>query len=291
MKRRFYIFSAFLLAAIVGVAGPKTKKVKVEYIYHLSANVSQEEAREIALQRAQAQAIADEFGSLVTQSSRIYVETDEENSNTDFLSIGGSELKGEWIETTEEPKFEFITDGNEIALKVRVSGVIREIEGTKVAFEAKILRNGTSDSSESDNYISGDDLYLAFKSPTSGYLAVYLIDADKQAFCLVPYGRQEDGFFTIKANERYIFFDPNNAKGVDKTAVDEIIVDTDKVKERNRILTIFSPNKFFKANDNQTDKELPRNLDYGEFQKWLSNLKRHDPEVSITEKAITINKE
>ena len=288
-------FSITLILALLSVtvcfAGPRTKKVRTEYTYYIPANVSPDAARDIAIQRAQAQAIADEFGSVVTQSSSVRIETSNENVNTDFLSIGGSELKGEWIETIGEPKLEYITDGKDLALRVEISGVIREIEGTKVPFEVKILRNGTSDAHESEVFKNGDDLYMSFRSPSGGYIAIYLIDAENQAFCLLPYQGQENGFFATKANRRYLFFHPDFVEGVEKDLVDEIVTDTSLSKERNRILTVFSPNKFFKAADRQTEKDVPRNLGYAEFQKWLANLKKRDVDVSIMETAITISKE
>ncbi len=280
-----------LLSVAGAFAGPRTKKVRVEYIYHIPANVSPDEAREIAIQRAQAQAIADEFGSVVTQSSSVRIEASNETVNTDFLSIGGSELKGEWIETIGEPHIEYITDGKDLALRVEISGVIREIEGTKVPFDVKILRNGTSDAHESEVFSNGDDLYMSFLAPSGGYIAIYLIDAGNQAYCLLPYQGQENGFFSTKANRRYLFFHPDFAEGVEKEMVDELVTDTSIGKERNRILTVFSPNKFFKAADRQTEEDVPRNLSYAEFQKWLANLKRRDVDVSIIETAITISEE
>ena len=286
---RYTICSILILSfSLVCLSAPKTKKVQAEYIYNVDSNISPEEAKQIALQRAQAQAIADEFGSLVTQQSQVVIETSDESSTTDFLSIGGSELKGEWIETIGTPQYEFITNGNDIALRVRVNGVIRELEGSKVPFDVKILRNGISNANESDFFKNNDDLFMAFSSPSAGYIAVYLIDAEKQAYCLLPYQNQETGFFQVKANHRYIFFHQEYAEGIDKNDVDEIITETSLAKERNRILTVFSPNKFFKATDNQTNSDLPRNLSYADFQKWLSNLKKHDAEVSIVEKSIVI---
>lgn len=286
---RVFIFILIALTAVDGIGGPRMKKVHSEYIYHIPDNVSPDEARLIAIQRAQAQAIADEFGSVVTQSSSIMIETSDEVTNTDYLSIGGSELKGEWIETVDGPEFEYITDGDNLALRVTISGIIREIEGTKVPFDVKVLKNGISKAHESDVFKNGDDMYISFNSPSSGYIAVYLIDAENQAYCLLPYQRQENGFFSVKANHRYVFFNPDYVYGIEKDYVDEIVTETKQIKERNRILTIFSPNKFFKASDVQTKNDVPRNLSYAEFQKWLSNLKRHDVEVSIIETAIVIS--
>ena len=58
---------------------------------------------------------------------------------------------------------------------------------------AKILRNGTEDRFESDNFKSGDDFYLSYQSSTKGYVAVYQIDDSKNAYCLLPYQSSQDG--------------------------------------------------------------------------------------------------
>lgn len=266
----------------------KTKKVSCDYIYHVPENMSSDEAKDIALTRAKAQAIADEFGILVTQTSTVTIDTQDDYSHTDFLSIGGSELKGEWIEDIEQPKFEFITDGENLAIKVRVHGNIREIEGSKVPFSVKILKNGTTDADETDRFISGDDLFLSFNSPLAGYLAVYLIDADNNAFCLIPYQAQSEGIFKAKANKRYLFFNPEYAEEVSHDIVDELILDTSREQERNRILTIFSPNKFYKGADEKIAADCPRSMPYSDFQKWLSGVKKKDKDLTVSEKAILI---
>ena len=260
----------FMLAVALaaGMAfGAKTRKVTAEYVYHIPDNVSADEARSIALQRAQAQAIADEFGTLVTQSSQISLENSDAGTHTDFLSIGGSELKGEWIETIGEPDFKYVTDGESMVLTVKVKGVIREIDGVSVPFDVKILRNATTDDAETDRFQTGDDMYLRLR----------------------PYQGQEDGLFRTKANKRYLFFHPDHADGVDRNIVDEFVLNTDKGRERNRILTIFSPNRFFKASDTKTQSDLPRSLGYADFQKWLAGVKKRDADLTVTERSIVIS--
>lgn len=288
-----YRLPAILVTIVIslcfsGIAEAKTKRVTTEYIYHLPDNISPDEAKSIAEQRAKAQAIADEFGTIVTQSSSVMIDNNDGVTTTDFLSIGGSELKGEWLENTAPPVFEYLTDGSAMALKVTVRGIIREIEGCKVPFDVKILRNGTTPGDEADRFVSGDEIYMSFNSPSSGYVAVYLIDAENIAYCLLPYQAQSNGYFEAKANKRYVFFHPDYAEGIGKESVDEFILDTSSARERNRILTVFSPNRFFKAADTKTDNSLPRSLPYLDFQKWLSDVKKKDTALSVTEKAIII---
>lgn len=288
------LFEKLIVLFIVLLAGihvyAKTVTVKVEYIYQLPENVTPEEAKSIALQRAQCQAIADEFGTIVSQTSTVRIDTYDSHTTTDFLSIGGSELKGEWLETIGIPEYEFVSDGGQIALKVKVEGRIRELEGSKVPFDIKILKNGVSDANEADHFCSGDDLYVSFNSPASGYLAIYLIDTENRAYCLLPYQSNDTGMFQTKANHRYLLFHSQYGEGAVKSSeIDEFTVDTSLPKERNRILTIFSPNRFFKAADNKTGVDLPRNLNYSDFQDWLSKVKKRDMDMSIAEKCIMIS--
>lgn len=287
LRTAFLIFIYILVCFNLAAAGVKT--VTATYIYQIPDNLSQDEAREIALHRAQAQAIADEYGTIVTQTTSTYIETYNDESSTDFLSIGGSELRGEWIETIGDPKYELITDGSMMGVRVEVKGKIREIEGNRVPFSVKLLRNGITDADENDRFVSGDGLYVSFNSPTSGFLAVYLIDSENRAFCLLPYQNQEDGIFNTKANKNYILFHPDYADGIGKEIVDELVLDTSQERERNRILTIFSPNRFYKAADKKISEEYPRSLSYKEFQKWLSEMKKRDTDLTISEKAILIN--
>ena len=77
----------------------KVKTVEGEYTYYAPENVTMEQAKRTALDRAMIQAIADEFGTIVTQQNATRVENQNGRSDIDFLSIGGSEVKGEWLET------------------------------------------------------------------------------------------------------------------------------------------------------------------------------------------------
>lgn len=284
----FITVISIIVVAPIEVQG-KITTVQTEYVYHLPENISIEEAKDLALQRAKIQAIADEFGTLVTQTSTTNIDILNGQTTTDFLSIGGSEVKGEWLETIGTPSYEIITDGSQMAIKVCVKGKVRETEGSKVPFDIKILRNGITQADESDKFMTGDSFFLSFSSPVSGYLAVYLIDSEKKAYCLLPYQSIETGNFLTKANKKYLFFHPGYAEGVESASVDEYILETSFKLERNRILAIFSPNKFFKANDYISAAELPRSLSYDDFQKWLSSIKKKDINMSIVEKAITIS--
>lgn len=268
----------------------RTKKVQTEYIYYAPENISLEEAKHIALERAKIQSIADEFGTIVSQTNTTMMGNLNGNSSIDFSSLGVSEVKGEWIETIGQPQFEINYEQNMLVVKVEVSGRIREIVSAVINLKAKILRNGTEDKFEADNFRNGDDLFLSFQAPKDGYLAVYLIDATRTAYCLLPYRMQREGIYSIEANRHYVFFSSNHSMGAEKSVVDEYVMTTDKTSEYNQIYIIYSPNSFTKAIDSGANVSLPRELPFEEFQKWLVGCRKFDKEMQVEKRDIMISK-
>lgn len=283
-------FCSLLLSVLLSSAvfAQKVKTVEAEYTYYAPENVTLEEAKRTALDRAMKQAIADEFGTIVEQSNATRVENKDGKTSLDFLSIGGSEVKGEWIETIGKPVYNIRYEENVLVVNCRVKGKAREIVTAQIDFKAKVLRNGTEDKFESDQFHSGDDLFLSFHSPVNGYLAVYLVDASNQAYCLLPYRGQTDGIYSIKANQRYLFFNIKEAPQAERPYVDEYVMTCSRSSEQNQIYVIFSPNQFVKAVDNQSNASLPRELKFEDFQKWLAKCRKHDKEMNLRMIPITI---
>lgn len=273
----------------IPVFSQKMKTVEGEYTYHAPENVTLEEAKLTALDRAKIQALADEFGTIVSQTNTTHIQNGNGKSDIDFLSIGGSEVKGEWIETTGEPQYHISYDQGMLVVKVTVKGKAREMVSAQIEICAKVLRNGTEDKFESDEFHDGDDLYLSFFSPVSGYLAVYLVDAEQKAFCLLPYQSQEDGIYKIKSNKRYLFFNRKEAEKEFTHLVDEYTMTCSKGTERNTIYIVFSPNAFAKACDNSVSESLPRELNYADFQKWITKQRKHDQNMMTRIFPITLN--
>jgi len=255
------------------------KTVEAEYIYHAPENVTLEEARRTALDRAKIQALADAFGTIVSQTNATHVQNRNGSSDVDFLSIGGSEVKGEWIETIGEPVYDISYEQGMLIVKVSVKGKAREIVSAQIDIKTKVLRNGTEDKFESDEFRDGDDLFLSFVSPVSGYLAVYLVDAEQKAYCLLPYRNQTDGIYKLKANRRYLFFNIKEAPQQERPYVDEYVMTCSRSSEQNQIYVIFSPYPFAKAADNASAETLPRELNFEEFQKWLVKCKIKDNQM------------
>ena len=272
------------------VLAQKTKTVEGEYTYHTPENVTLEQARRTALERAKIQALADEFGTIVSQTELSRVENVNGKSDINFLSFGGTEVKGEWIETIGEPIYNIRYEGDMLVISCSVKGKAREIVSAQIDFTAKVLRNGTEEKFESAEFRNGDDLYLLFQSPQKGYLAVYLVDADGQAFCLLPYRNQTEGIYPIKANQRYLFFNEKLAPREERSLVDEYVMTCERSSEHNQIYVIFSPKQFVKAVDGNADEGLPRHLSSDDFNKWLVKCRKQDKDMNLKVVSIIIEK-
>lgn len=268
----------------------KIKTVSGEYTYYVPENIDLEKAKQIALERVKVQLIADEFGTVVSQNNATTVKNSNGKSDIDFVSVGGSEVRGEWIETIGEPDFKPSFDNEQMIIKVHIKGKIREIVSADINFKALVLRNGTEDKYEDDTFKSGDDLFLSFTSPVSGYIVIYLVDNDGTAFCLLPYQNQEQGNVKINANERYVFFSEKLSPQNLKAYVDEYTMTCSHSQELNQIYVVFSPNTFVKAIDGKREDTLPRELSNEDFQKWLAKNRSKDKDMTYKKVSITIKK-
>ena len=288
MLSRWFLAVCFCIGVQAVAVAQKTERVTATYTYYAPEHVSIEEARRVALQRAQLQAIADAFGTIVTQSNATRVRNENGKSDVSLLSLGASEVRGEWLRTDGEPEYDIAYEDGMLAVTVRVKGVIREIVNAAVDFQAKVLRNGTEDRFEGEEFRNGDDLYLSFRSPVDGFLTVYLLDAEGTAYCLLPYRNDTGGRVAIEGNRHYVFFSLDDVPVEERSIVDEYTMTCSRDGELNQIYVIFSPQLFTKAVDYAGEGLQPRELPYEEFQEWLFKCRKQDPEMRVEVKGILI---
>ena len=188
----------------------REREVSGEYTYYAPLNITPNEALATAIEKAKIQALAEAFGTLIDMQSTSVIQNDNGKSNTNFFSLGESSVKGEWLGDTREPETEVKFDPGFMIAKAKVWGHAREIVSAPIEISAKLLKQ-TNGKHDEDQFHHGEQLYLSFKSPTKGYLAVYLMDGNGDAYCLLPYSEDEDGQFTVKANKSYILFSEDHA--------------------------------------------------------------------------------
>jgi hypothetical protein len=291
MKRlALTLLFCILLGAMV--YSQNIKKVSATYTYYAPETMSVEEAKRTALERAKIQAIADEFGTIVSQSSSTIITNKNGKSDTQFFSLGGSDVKGEWIETIGEPNYYLTFDEHLLVVTCSIRGKAREITTPKIDFIAKPLRNGTTLKYESTDFRNGDDFYLYFQSPEDGFLTVFLVDESTQiVYEVLPYKSDARAAYPIQRGSEYILFSTVNAEKSERSVVDEYTLTCENEKEFNTLYIIFSSTPvrhILQLKDSQTYN--PKNVHLKDFSKWLSKTMSTDPTLQVAKIILSIEK-
>lgn len=267
----------------------KTSKVSATYTYYAPETMSVEEAKRIALERAKIQAIADEFGSVVSQSTSTVMSNMNGQSDTQFFSLGGSDVKGEWIETTGDPAYEIKFENHFLVVNCSIKGKAREITQSKIDFIAKPLRNGTTLKYESTEFRDGDDLTLYFSSPTKGFLSVYLSDEQSGVtFQILPYRKSDGEPVEIEPNKEYIFFSKKVADFEARDNIDEYRLTLNQQIEYNTLYIILSSEKYNTAICQAGDTYVPNYMQSEQFMKWLTSFKKSIKNYKVEQQTIKI---
>jgi hypothetical protein len=272
--------------------------VRVSAIYEYTSNnvnESPEQAKNKAFEAAKQKALEDRFGldvSKITNTLQINRSNGKEvNSESNVFSMGETAVRGEWIETIREQVLEQTYDAKTgfWIVKVRVEGRARNYSTEKADIQFSFLKD-EDDMEAPVAFRDGSDLYMRFSSPVSGQLCVYLVDENQNAYCLLPYMSQQTGSHPIVANKEYLFFSTEYDKGAQ-----EYTLNSERSVEQNLLYVVFSPNEFTKAADKQggknfRDEQLPRELSYEAFIKWLSRNQTKDPDMVVRSTLVTIKK-
>lgn len=258
----------------------------------------QDKAREKARERAIFNGLQKEYGIYMSQEGMTIIENNNGESNVNVRQETNSLIKADRVEIKKEEYSEKHEGGMHV-YHAKVTFKARERTNATVDFSAKILKKGTDDSFEANEFRNGDDMYLSFSTPKKGYLAVYLVE-DDYAYCLLPYRSQTDGICQVDANKRYVFFSAKDEPNGNGSIVDEYALGTDKDAVKNTIWVLFSPNEFSKANDDESGRHidvdiagiegLPREISNEKFLKWKSELQASDKKMSVKSITITIKK-
>lgn len=284
-RRALCVSVAMMVCTTVAVAAP-VKTICGDYTYVVPDNVSREEAKRIAAERARLEALAAEFGTTVSQDNTTYVSSRNGKGDVVFQSLGGSEVRGEWLGDTEEPTYRFAVDERtgETSVYARVCGKAREISRSEVPLQVRVLRNGTQPNHESEAFRAGDDLYVSFLSPAGGYVAVFLMDEDGQVVCMLPYQSQTAAAYAVVADREYVFFSKAQASQAERPTVDEYVMTCAGEQETDYLYLVFSTQPFSKP-------AMPSGvIGFEDFHAWRVRLLKRDEHAQVLQKTIIIRK-
>ena len=292
MKRTSLVIYSLLICLVSFAGDIKHISFTYEYISD-NPNETPEQAERTAIQMAQQKALEEHFGldvvGITSTMQRNRQEGLQVSSTSDVFSLRETSVRGEWIETTSQKVLEKTFEKGFWHVKVYIAGRARNHSTEKPEIQYTFINNA-HDKQNRDQYYDGDDIFLRFTSLISGALCVYLVDAEQNAYCLLPYQSNTVGYQPIEANKDYLFF----SEMVDPNA-DEYTLNTMQSSEQNALYVIFSPNTFTKAADQQAgknwrDEQLPRRLSYEDLMKWLARNQTRDENMVVRREVVTIRK-
>ncbi len=294
--------SSLLILLFLGIRLFAFAQVEVnatgEYSFRIEPNQTLVQAKEFALEQAKIIAIENAFGRIISNGNSTYLQNNT-NSNqiqtkTSFSFISESFVKGEWIKDNSKPVFTFEIINDEQWLKVKVDGLIREIENDPIAFEFHTL-NCPKLNCKTELYKDDQDFYVYFKSPENGYLAIYLDDPNlSETARILPYqnSRLYEGSVKVNRDTDYLFFTKSNDLLKEIGAVDELKFKLAKSNEAEqyKLYVLFSKEPF--ANPLLTDNRkmiaekkeellLPKSLPSEQFQRWLQKFRINRKKIQV----------
>ena len=285
------IMMALLMVLPIMAFAQKECKVSGEYTYYAPSNITLDQAKMTAEQRAQIAAMVKEFNIAVYQTDLSVLSNSIGGELDEFYSIGITESRGEWIRVTKPTEYDISYENGELVVKATVWGVAREVVSAKTIIDARALRNGTEPKFESNQFKEGDDLYLYFRSPEDGWLCVFLLDRfSGEVYCLLPYRNSPEGAVQVRHDKEYVFFKADKNQP-DWNVVDEYTMTCENSAEFNEIYAVFSPHRFTKPVGGDSDLvDKPLAFDFEALNQWLFKCLTKDKDMVVVKKLIEIRK-
>ncbi len=234
--------------------------------------------------------------------NKTYVEQEAnltvESGKSRFNIIGTTKVKGEWVETIDEPKFtegfrEIKGDnGKQMELWITCNIKGRAKEATPKANIETYTLSYPNAASKSFTFHTGDNLYLYFKSPVNGYLSVYLDDG-KNIYKILPYNDMtSESCVKVIADKEYVFFSKSKEHNYFGNSIDELELFTPLKIESNKIHVLFSESIYQKpmlteAKVLEGDYLRPKSLSRQQCADWIAETKATlddfiDQQINIT---------
>ena len=311
------VFLLVLVPLLTCGQKPEVRTVEGESQVEFPDTRSRHDVEKEALEKASITALERAFGTVVIRGNSTYMKNlntgKETQTSVVFNSIANTYVKGEVVEVLDQ-NFEEVQgvatiDGKKKAireLKCTAKFSVRELSDDVPDFEAFPLQC-PDPGCRTTSFKDKSSLFLYFKSPYDGYLAVYL-DNGNTAQCLLPYARMSGSFdngVPLQGGKEYIFFSRQPAYSYfDNTVfVDEYEMSTEDSQEQDRLFVIFSRSaiaspglqtgldeKLLSPDEKSRQYKVPKSLYSEDFQKWLIKNRTHKSDLRVMTIDITIQK-
>lgn len=253
-----------------------------EYRYIVPEETPLNRAKQIAIDKARNEAIANEFGQVVSQSTTTTIHSSDNNSQVQSDSYTSTESKAIWLSDKQEPKVSIAYENDVLVITASVCGKVRELKTAEVELKMQVLNNGL----ESNQFKNNDKVSISFKSPVSGYVAIFFRDDNAGIIsCMMPYENEDGTAREVKSNKEYTYLSTADPLYPYQEAT---ILVTEKPTEFDTFILIFSKKDFSMPASDMGD--FVPELSVEDFHEWLCKNRIHDETMQTIEETIQINK-
>ena len=253
-----------------------------EYRYIVPGEIPLNRAKQIAIDKARNEAIANEFGQVVSQSTNTTIHSSGTQSSVQSDSYASTESKAIWLSDTKEPEVSIAYENDVMVITASVCGKARELKTAEVELRMQVVSNGI----ETERFKNNEKVAIHFKSPVNGYVSIFFRDDNAgMIYCMMPYENEDGTAREVKSNKEYIYLSTEDPIYPDQEAT---ILVTDKTVEFDTFILVFSK-KDFSMPSSEAGEFVPE-LSVEDFQKWLRKNRINDETMQTIEKSIQIHK-
>ena len=284
MIRKIILSLLLLLPLSLSAKGPRTYRESGSYTFVYPTNIAATEIKVRAIHDAKTAILEAKFGRDISQHNSLKIINGDNESKTEFNTFSTSNVDGRWLETIGEPIVEIINidlDKGLYVVEVFIEGIIQERTSAVIDIDARLLRNGTDLRYEDTNFRDGDYIHLYFRTPTDGYITIFLDDNDGHVVYLRQYKNSSEAT-RVDALKTYTLLKSDDY--YDNVVEYNLSCDSG-IEDYNTIHIIFSPN-YYTISESMVLEDEIYTMESITFNKWLGKLQQQDS--NITHKAINI---
>ena len=253
-----------------------------EYRYTVPGEIPLNHAKQIAIDKARNEAIANEFGQVVSQSTNTTIHSSGTQSSVQSDSYASTESKAIWLSDTKEPEVSIAYENDVMVITASVCGKARELKTAEVELRMQVVSNGI----ETERFKNNEKVAIHFKSPVNGSVSIFFRDDNAgMIYCMMPYENEDGTAREVKSNKEYIYLSTEDPI---YPYQEETILVTDKTVEFDTFILVFSK-KDFSMPSSEAGEFVPE-LSVEDFQKWLRKNRINDETMQTIEKSIQIHK-
>lgn len=261
-------------------------RVEGEYTVTVSEddNITMFQAKQRAIELAKNEAIRYQFGTLIDDLTTTEQSEEDGQSTSSVMGSTTARARGIWLADRKPAEVTVEARDGKIFFTAHVWGTAREIVQSSIRVNWVTQRRGANGMEATTRFQQKERFFIDFQTPVDGYLAIYMVEAFKEVYCLLPYdSRGNLGRFPVKASHPYTLFD----KSIDPNAK-YYTLSTQRNEESFQLVVIFSPNPFTKCVDKRNDPKHPNSLAYTDFQKWLLDIQRTDQDMVVDRRSVKV---